>query len=289
MSLAWFVVKRMLCKGFYFMKKTLIAMTVAASAVVSGSAMAGSWVTNGTGGTFEMSGTLVAEVGNPWEVYVGDAVSGLDAVVVAGQSVFDITTSQPIPVLGIRVADATSKTFSVSSFSGGSGFNPQIDFNGAVDTAAFAGGVSTLTLELTDTTGQRIGEMTAPFTAVAASSYQNTTTGSASSYPLYSSSSSYAFFGGLGTTSSSAVSDPVSVAEQIDSSFTANFENFNKSFTSKFYSVSFNGSSANSIYSGFYGSGIQSGSTIEITLDSPATGTSDIQWKASLPITVTYA
>ncbi|HAX5102208.1 TPA: hypothetical protein JZG64_004595 [Escherichia coli] len=268
------------------MKKTLIAMTVAASAVVSGSAMAGSWVSSGTGGTFEMSGTLSPETGNPWEVYVGDAVSGLDAVATTGQSEFDITISQPVPVLGIRVADA-SKTFSAPALVDGSGLNPQIDFNGAVDTGAFSSGVSTLTLELTDATGQRIGEMTAPFTAVAASSYSN---GSASNaYSLYSSSNSYAFFGGLGTKASSAVSNPVSVAEQIDPSFTANFENFGNSFDTTFYPVSFNAYGVNVLYSGFYGSGIQNGSVIKITLDSPVSGTSAIQWKASLPVTVTYA
>ncbi|EDQ2680440.1 hypothetical protein ZX40_004606, partial [Salmonella enterica subsp. enterica serovar Thompson] len=38
-----------------------------------------------------------------------------------------------------------------------------------------------------------------------------------------------------------------------------------------------------------YGSGIESGKIITITLDNAATGDAPITWKASLPVTVTYA
>ncbi|HEI3186174.1 TPA: hypothetical protein SI321_005057, partial [Escherichia coli] len=55
------------------MKKTLIALAVAASAAVSGSAMA--WTANGTGGSVELGGTLnPVEKVTPWEVKVGDDV-----------------------------------------------------------------------------------------------------------------------------------------------------------------------------------------------------------------------
>lgn len=43
-----------------------------------------------------------------------------------------------------------------------------------------------------------------------------------------------------------------------------------------------------SIYSGVYGSGIEAGKNITITLDSPAQGNDSIVWKASLPVTVSY-
>ena len=102
------------------MKKTLIAMTVAASAVVSGSAMAGSWQASGSGGTFEMSGTLTPEFVTPWEVYVGDAVTGLDTTVKFGDTSVDITTSKAIPILGIRTQTTTA-------FAGGVGLSPVID------------------------------------------------------------------------------------------------------------------------------------------------------------------
>lgn len=42
-------------------------------------------------------------------------------------------------------------------------------------------------------------------------------------------------------------------------------------------------------YYGAYGAGIESGKTIKITLDQAASGDAPIQWKAALPVTVTYA
>ncbi|ENK8257946.1 hypothetical protein AB4C84_004676, partial [Escherichia coli] len=47
------------------MKKTLIALAVAASAAVSGSAMA--WTANGTGGSVDLGGTLTPVTkATPW-------------------------------------------------------------------------------------------------------------------------------------------------------------------------------------------------------------------------------
>ena len=67
------------------MKKTLIALAVAASAVVSGSAMAAGWEQNGTGGSVDLGGTLTpVEKATPWEVKVGDAVTGLDGQIQKG-------------------------------------------------------------------------------------------------------------------------------------------------------------------------------------------------------------
>ncbi|EGJ4498914.1 hypothetical protein INB87_004741, partial [Escherichia coli] len=68
------------------MKKTLIALAVAASAAVSGSAMA--WTANGTGNSVELGGTLTpVEKVSPWEVKTGDAVTGLDAPIQKGQKI----------------------------------------------------------------------------------------------------------------------------------------------------------------------------------------------------------
>lgn len=59
------------------MKKTLIALAVAASAAVSGSAMA--WEQNGTGGSVSLSGTVdVLQPTTPWEVQVGGNVNDLN-------------------------------------------------------------------------------------------------------------------------------------------------------------------------------------------------------------------
>ncbi|EPA2893684.1 hypothetical protein ACQ1UY_000513 [Escherichia coli] len=126
------------------MKKTLIALAVAASAVVSGSAMAAGWEQNGTGTDVVLGGTLtpVAKV-TPWEVKTGDAVTNLDAQVQKGQTSVTVSVNQAIPVLGIRTASTTP-------FQGKAGISPQIDYDGAVDVGGFSAGVTTLTLNVTD-------------------------------------------------------------------------------------------------------------------------------------------
>ncbi|HCN8216144.1 TPA: hypothetical protein N6448_004795, partial [Escherichia coli] len=71
------------------MKKTLIALAVAASAVVSGSAMA--WTANGDGGSVDLGGTLTpTDVMTPWEVKVGAAVNDLNAAIRKGDTKVDI-------------------------------------------------------------------------------------------------------------------------------------------------------------------------------------------------------
>lgn len=146
------------------MKKTLIALAVAASAVVSGSAMA--WTENGTGGAIDLWGILTpVEKVTPWEVKVGDAVSGLDAQIQKGQKEVSITVNKAIPVLGIRNADA-------HGFKGRKGeIHPQIDYDGAINLNGFSNGVTTLTLNVTTADGNKLGTLSAPFSSAAVSSW----------------------------------------------------------------------------------------------------------------------
>ncbi|ENM7303529.1 hypothetical protein AB8N91_004958, partial [Escherichia coli] len=75
------------------MKKTLIALAVATSAVVSGSAMA--WTAGGNGGSVEIGGTLTPEtVVLPWEVKTGSNIADLNAKIKKGQSEVDIVASK---------------------------------------------------------------------------------------------------------------------------------------------------------------------------------------------------
>ncbi|MWN89069.1 hypothetical protein GQN24_29560, partial [Escherichia coli] len=98
------------------MKKTLIALAVAASAAVSGSAMA--WTANGTGGSVDLGGTLTpVNVITPWEVKVGAAVNGLDASIRKGDTGADIPVKKAISVLGIR-------TIKSAVFTGQQGISP---------------------------------------------------------------------------------------------------------------------------------------------------------------------
>ncbi|HFR2176807.1 TPA: hypothetical protein ACHUVK_002722 [Shigella sonnei] len=261
------------------MKKTLIALAVAASAAVSGSAMA--WTANGNGGNVDLGGTLTPQdVLTPWEVKVGDAVSGLDADIRKGDTAVSITVNKAIPVLGIRVVDTTP-------FVGRAGISPQIDFNGAVDVKGFSAGVSTLTLDVTDTDGNNIGTMSAPFLAAAGFSRTGNNNGAYSSY-VYSGYDVSSFTGGLGASSSAVLPNLTTVISRlnaIDSEFSANFDQQNQSDGGAWRSTPFE--NVNDVYNGFYGSGIEQGEAITITLNSPA-GADAIDWKASLPVTVSY-
>ena len=257
------------------MKKTLIALAVAASAAVSGSAMA--WTANGTGGSVDLGGTLTpADVVTPWEVKTGDAVTGLDAQIKKGQKTVDIAVNKAIPVLGIR-------TQTTQAFQGQPGISPQISYDNAVDIDHFENGVTTLTLEVKDVNDAKIGSMSVPFSAAGARSYYSADNINAvSSRNLYATQKGEAFFGGVGKSSSAIASDAKALVTAIDADIVAKYNGgaVTGSLTDNF--------SGDVFYNGFYGSGIESGKSIKITLDQAAVGDTPIQWKASLPVTVSY-
>ncbi|EHM2892237.1 hypothetical protein KGD15_002972 [Escherichia coli] len=259
------------------MKKTLIALAVAASAAVSGSAMA--WTANGTGNSVDLGGTLTpVEKVTPWEVKTGAAVTNLDAQVQKGQTSVTVNVNQAIPVLGIR-------TQAVNPFMGSAGISPQINYGGAVDVGGFSAGVTTLTLDVTDAGGTKIGNMTVPFSAAGARSYSVDNVTGESSRNLYATTSGDAFFGGLGNSESAIASDAKAFVSAIDADVVAKYTSWDISNVSGALTDNFTG---NVFYSGFYGSGIESGRSIKITLNKAVTGDSQIQWKASLPVTVSY-
>ncbi|EHS0049662.1 fimbrial protein [Salmonella enterica] len=258
------------------MKKTLIALAVAASAAVSGSAMA--WTANGTGGSVDMGGTLnpVDKV-TPWEVKTGAAVTGLDADIVKGQSSVDISVTNAIPVLGIRTQTA-------NPFNGQTGITPQISYNNAVDIDGFTAGVTTVTLELKDAQNMKIGSLTAPFSAAGLMSWQGVGIES-KNIEVYASSQGRAFFGGVAKNAAGASSGRgEGMISSFDQEFLANFVKLGSMWRTE--EASFDVTSSK--YSGVYGSGIEAGKNITITLDSPAQGDNAIVWKASLPVTVSY-
>ncbi|HAW7646123.1 TPA: hypothetical protein JLI93_004733 [Escherichia coli] len=261
------------------MKKTLIALAVAASAAVSGSAMA--WTANGTGGSVDLGGTLTpVEKITPWEVKVGAAVNDLDGSIQKGQRNVDIVVNKAIPVLGIRVA-AASKTFI-----GGPGIVPQIDYHGAVDTGAFNAGMVPVNLEVKDVHDQRIGTMVVNMIAYGESSWNDSVSGDIGYKQLFAANAGDAFFGGLGHNETSVFTDGLyERVVAIDPEFVANYTNQGGDRRTTEQEL-FN--SQNATFSGFYGSGIEQGKIIKITLENPA-GADAIVWKASLPVTVTYA
>ncbi|EBQ2955755.1 hypothetical protein FLI01_22870 [Salmonella enterica subsp. enterica serovar Bareilly] len=262
------------------MKKTLIALAVATSAVVSGSAMA--WTANGTGGSVDLGGSLAPkDKVTPWEVMVGTAVADLDAQIQKGSANTEVTAKNPIVVLGIRTQANTA-------FKGQTGIAPQINYNGVVNVDAFNKGFAPVTLDIKDpTSGNKIGTMSASMFGGAEMSWKDTLGKGGEKGALYSSAAGKAFFGGLGKTKSSASNDPWTVANALSTEIVANYDDQSVPLYSGIY-MEDNFNKPSIAYSAYYGAGFVSGSVMKITLDTPAAGDAPIAWKASLPVTVSY-
>lgn len=261
------------------MKKTLIALAVAASAAISGSAMA--WTPSGSGGSVELSGMLIPVIKvNPWEVKVGDAVKALDAKIEKDQRTVEISLKSAIPLLGIR-------TKTSDPFKGQKGISPQISYGNAIDTSSFKSGEAPLTLELKDSEGAKIGKAESSVMAVAMTSVASSVIGNIHSiYNLYAKDRGDAFFGGLSTSPDGVHPSPLDVSEKV---FAGVSEHYNsQKVTDPAKKMSENFMISGFTYSSFYASGIPQSSKIKIILDKGVGGSAPIQWKASLPITVSY-
>ncbi|APZ58744.1 fimbrial protein [Salmonella enterica] len=259
------------------MKKTLIALAVAASAVVSGSAMA--WTAGGNGGDLVLGGTLspVPDKNNPWEVELGSASMNqtLNASFEKGASVVDILVKDSVPVLGIR-------TSVKAPFTGAANITPRIEYGAAVDLSAFADDTTTLTLEVKNNAGQKIGKMVAPFSVGAEASSKSDTQATKNS--LIAVKEGDAFFGGL-PSNADMVTNGWAIAAAISGEYVANYDSQGGTVVPT-GAQSF-GDNALS-YSGFYGAGILGGKTVKLTFDQPLQSSAPIEWRASLPITVSY-
>ncbi|EHZ2434217.1 hypothetical protein NUI41_003512 [Salmonella enterica subsp. enterica serovar Newport] len=257
------------------MKKTLIALAVAASAVVSGSAMA--WTANGTGGTsVDLGGTLTpVEKITPWEVQIGAGTPpALDAPIQKNQQNVDITTPATIPVLGIRIANA-------STFKGQPGISPNIDYKNAINTSNFSANKATLTLVVNNEQGQKIGTLSTKLSAMGRLSRTGV---DAANMTTFASTPMHAFFGGVPVSAAGINDSNLSLVDVLFPGAMANFSGQSERYTGKgFASVS----TTSATYSAAYGAGIVKGEKIQIKLDTPAAADA-ITWKASLPVSVSY-
>lgn len=258
------------------MKKTLIALAVAASAVVSGSAMA--WTANGTGGSVDLGGSLTPQDKlTPWEVMVGTAVADLDAQISKGSTSTKVTVNKPIVVLGIR-------TQAYTPFNGVDGISPQIDYGNVVNVDAFANSRAPLTLQVRDDKDAVIGTLTSELGASALTSVKNNNGGWSGYNFSYADSAGQGFFGGLPKAKDVTSNDNIAVAimpEVADHYVDQGVSLSEIGPTSTFNNV-------DSTYSSYYAAGIEKGKIIKINLNSPAAGDTPITWKASLPVTVSY-
>lgn len=258
------------------MKKTLIALAVAASAAVSGSAMA--WTNGNFNGSLEIGGTLTpSQTQNPWEVAVGANMDNLNGSMIAGNAKTSINVNSSISILGIR-------TVANTAFNGEPGLSPQITYaNNVIDFSKAKAGVGVMTLDVKDDNDAKIGTLTTPVYAGAAYSSAKPDGTESKKGSLYANVAGNGFFGGLPEASSQVDAEPWVGVAKINPEYTANFDEQNaatvESTKTAFASRSFK-------YSGFYGAGIVAGSKLDIKLDAPIQV--DTKWKASLPITVSY-
>ncbi|EBG6971162.1 hypothetical protein FJB88_22110 [Salmonella enterica subsp. enterica] len=261
------------------MKKTLIALAVAASAAVSGSAMA--WTPNGTGNNVELGGTLAPQTRNtPWEVQTGTAVTNLDGQIQKGLQEANVDVKKGVFVLGIRTQKA-----GVILGSDIAGNIPQISYGGKLDLNSFNNGVGIVTLDAFDkTSSQKIGSVKVPLLAGAVNSWSGAGGSRVEQKFLVADSAGQAFFGGLPKNSGAARDHVAQDLAKISSEFGAHYVSQNGSWGSMgVETFPYAGDS----YSSYYGSGIEAGARIRIKLDAPAAADA-IAWKASLPVTVSY-
>lgn len=260
------------------MKKTLIALAVAASAAVSGSAMA--WFSGDTSGIFKMGGTVTAEGKTlPWEAQVGAAVTNLDVKIKQGSKSAVFNLDHTIPILGVR-------TVSSQAFVGGPGLTPTISYGGALHLDEFENSSAPLFLDMKDNGGGKIGTVEAPVFAAGVFSSKNTTAmqSQAWQYSVIASGVGDGFFGGVPQKREGAKDEPTATMRQI-------WEDAGKNYTAQgakgFDLPSVFRIDNKKTYSGYYVSGIESGKTLKFTFDKPFTGT-ELHWEASLPIIVSY-
>lgn len=251
------------------MKKTLIALAVAATAAVSGSAMA--WTNDGEGGTVNIGGVLTPVVKNtPWEVKIGTGIDSLATDINKGQTDVSVNLPADVLVMGIRSSE---------NFAGRAGISPQINYHDAVKVDSFNNGLADLVLDVKDSSDELIGSLSTKIVAVAQLSSVND--GSYAS--IFASKQGSAFFGGIAKSSSLITSaDPATIVNRLDSTILEHYNkgNIQKGAREQAFA---NGSET---FSAYYAAGFLKDNALNIKLTTEPQ--SSVQWKASLPVTVSY-
>lgn len=253
------------------MKKTLIALAVAASAVVSGSAMA--WTANGSGGSVEIGGALnpVDKV-TPWEVATGAAVKNIDAQIQKTQSAVQVNVPKSVPVLAIR-------SVARDGFVGKAGISPQIEMGWIDGKWNVANSAVNGTVDLLNDAGAKIGKATLALQVVGVASKVGVED---VQYLMYAPEKGAGFYGGLPKTKPSTDIRPIIKAAwpDIDVNYREGAKWVPESWT-RFDDVNFK-------FSAYYGSVVPENSKINMKLDTPASGDAPIKWKINLPVSVIY-
>ncbi|EJU4495264.1 hypothetical protein N4711_004663 [Salmonella enterica] len=256
------------------MKKTLIALAVAASAVVSGSAMA-AWTANGGGGSVEIGGSLTPVTkSTPWETAVGAAVTNLNGQVQKNDTKLEITVPKTLPILAIR---------SAAQFTGRAGIVPTINYGWLGNN--WSNSSATGTAEVRNEAGEKIGKAVFPLTVQGIVASAELNGGTPGMRLLSASEEGKGYFGGL-PTSPDSVTDVRSVIlegwpELGDKFVIPEGASMGNPWVETFSDPEWK-------FSSYYGSVIAKNSMIKMTMDAPVSADAPFKWKIGLPATVTY-
>ncbi|ENS4402703.1 hypothetical protein ACE07P_004774 [Salmonella enterica] len=216
---------------------------------------------------------------NPWEVKLGAANNTLNGSLKPNEKVVNITLSKAVPFLGIRTVEK-------KGFYGTPGISPKINYGNVIDVANFVKGEVPFSIDVnsTATPATKIGTLTTKLTAVGVGAE----TGDAAYNSVTALEPNSIFRGGLPETRAGVmpITRSQSVAAAFFSDIAANFDTL--SLPESNDEIGYNYTPTNPLhqYSAYYASGLQSGASVTITLDSPAAA--GIAWKANFPIIVTY-
>lgn len=242
------------------------------------------WTQGGTGGDIDIGGSITPSgPKNPWEVAVGDAISGLDMSVPESGNIFRHRLTQTLPVLGIRTTGGLDETFGGET---AGGIAPQITFEGLLPGPREKG---RLPLELTVTRqndrNHTLGVLRLSLLTGAEVSQKHETTGEGMRYSVYAAQPGEAFHGGLALTPDGAVDDALAQVGDVFPGYKSRYNvqglaspQGNKGV------VEFRNPTLR--YSGFYAAGLVRGDEIVLVADQRP-GSTEL-WRASLKIDIVY-
>ncbi|EGO3302126.1 hypothetical protein ACE6ZO_004620 [Salmonella enterica] len=243
------------------------------------------WVPGGTGGNVDMGGSITPSgPKNPWEVEVGDAVTGLDMVLPESGTVVRHRLKQTLPVLGIRTTTGLTETFGGET---AGGIAPQITFSGVLPGAREKGRLP-LELEVTraEDNSHVLGMLRLNLLTGAEVSQNNPVTNEGRRYSVWASQQGEAFYGGTARTPDEAVDDALAQVGDIFPVYRARY-NDQGLLPPRGAKQSVEFRNAAMRYSGFYAAGLVQGDELILRAENelPSSG---VAWKASLNVAVEY-
>ncbi|EFJ8421406.1 fimbrial protein [Escherichia coli] len=284
------------------MKKTLLALAMAASAV---SGMAHAWTNGEFNGSVNIGGNINADdYRQKWSWAVGGGLDGFTNALsnmTDGKTKLVITVNDNKPIL----LGKTNEAFA-TPLADGMGAIPQItftDYNGhAVNLLNPDGvtnqGLAYFVLPMKDASGAEVGSVKVNASYAGAAGMGGTTGSSGSIESLFSSASNQIFYGGFPTNVKSAeLLSGVAAAARTSlfgslsendmlgqvASVNSNIASFTNATASHNENMNY---TDGTVVSAAYSLGIASGQTIEATFHQPVSAST--QWSAPLNVAITY-